>query len=186
MPAVVASVIVIASVIVWWKGARWLRLSLIVTICLCSVLGIVNVYQLGNYNPNEQSEIKITMTSQLIDKVKNDSVQAPIVDSGTYSYYEAAANEDKSHPVYFDWNNVKNDYTGSLQMMRDNKSGRGITDINAFAQQYGQIWYIGHNTNDQIDPPDSAEGWRAIKTIGVSDPLTGKEYYKATLYAVDK
>lgn len=186
MPAVVVSVIVIASAIVWWKGARWLRLSLIVTICLCSVLGIVNVYQLGNYNPNEQSEIKITMTSQLVDKVKHDSVQAPIVDSGTYSYYEAAANEDESHPVYFDWNNVKNDYTGSLQMMRDNKFGRGITDINAFAQQYGQIWYIGHNTNDQIDPPDSAEGWRAIKTIGVPDPLTGKEYYKATLYAVDK
>ena len=185
MPAIIALVVLLAVAVVYSRQAR-LSGTLLLSVLVCFILGVANVYRLGNYNRNSSDASRITMADQIVDAAITEMPNIPIVDTGTYSYYAVAASETANQPVYFDWNLVKDDLTGSLAMMRDNKFDRGVSDWGEFSSQHDYVWCIGSNHDDNITAPRGVENWTEVKTIGVEDPLSGEDIYKATLYKIDK
>lgn len=185
MPAIIALVVLLAVAVVYSRQAR-LSGMLLLSVLACFILGVANVYRLGNYNRNSSDASRITMADQIVDAAIAEMPNIPIVDTGTYSYYAVAASETANQPVYFDWSLVKDDLTGSLAMMRDNKLDRGISDWDEFSSQHDYVWCTGSNHDDNVTTPQGVENWTEVKTIGIEDPLSREEIYKATLYKIDK
>ena len=175
MVAVIFTVIWLAVIIVRSPNRRLAGL-LLTLVVVASICGVRNVYRLGNYNRYFNGSAKNTMINTTKDNI-------PIILTGAYNYYEAAVYEQKSHPVYYVRSEVGDSEVGSLQMLKDNRLGKGITDLQRFLAAKQQVWLAGYSTDQAaIAPLSRMTGWRAAKTISIPDPITGESHYKATLY----
>ena len=66
----------------------------------------------------------------------------PVLASGDYNYYEAAAYETAQQKVYYDYSLVKDSPVGSMAMLKDNKLGRGIKDMKQFGRDNQYVWVV--------------------------------------------
>lgn len=184
MPSVILIVALIGIGIASSKRRKLAAIGLIATL-ICFSYGIYNVYHYGNYNRYGGGPDKVTLTGELVNQIKQLSPNGePIIAAMSYGYYESAVYEDDKHPVYFIYDTVKDDLTGSLQMQRDNKLGKGITNLSQFTKEHPRVWRIGSNSEDKIAAPDGTTGWHAIRTITATDPISGVHNYKATEYEI--
>ena len=182
MVAVIFTVIWLAAIIVRSPN-RQLAGLLLILVVVASTCGVHNVYRLGNYNRYFNGSAKNTMTGEVVEQINTTKDNTPIILTGAYNYYEAAVYEQKSHPVYYVRSEVGDSEVGSLQMLKDNRLGKGITDLQRFLATEQQVWLAGYSTDQAtIAPLSRMTGWRAAKTISIPDPITGERHYKATLY----
>ena len=182
MVAVIFTVIWLAVIIVQSPN-RQLASLLLILVVVASTCGVYNVYRLGNYNRYFNGSAKNTMTGEVVEQINTTKDNTPIVLTGAYNYYEAAVYEQKSHPVYYVRSEVGDSEIGSLQMLKDNRLGKGITDLQRFLATEQQVWLAGYSTDQAtIAPLSQMTGWRVTKTISIPDPITGEHHYKATLY----
>lgn len=182
MVAVIFTVIWLAAIIVRSPNRQLAGLLLTLAV-VASICGVHNVYRLGNYNRYFNGSAKNTMTGEVVEQINATKDNTPIILTGAYNYYEAAVYEQKSHPVYYVRSEVGDSEVGSLQMLKDNRLGKGITDLQRFLATEQQVWLAGYSTDQAtIAPLSRMTGWRAAKTISVPDPITGESHYKATLY----
>lgn len=183
MVAVIFTVIWLAVIIIRSPN-RQLASLLLTLVVVASICGVHNVYRLGNYNRYFNGSAKNTMTGEVVEQINTTKDNTPIILTGAYNYYEAAVYEQKSHPVYYVRSEVGDSEVGSLQMLKDNRLGKGITDLQRFLATEQQVWLAGYSTDQAaIAPLSRMTGWRATKTISIPDPITGEHHYKATLYA---
>lgn len=164
----------------WWITPTALTLAVI----CCFGYGIFQVYHQGNYNKFNGSSV---MTGEVIRAIQQaDHNNTPIISNSPYGYYEASFYDSTEHPTYFLWDSVKNDSTGSLAMLRDNHFNRAVKNISRFANGHHQIWVTGTTNTDTIYAPTelNTSAWKAVRTITISDPVTGSDQYKATLYDI--
>ena len=68
---------------------------------------------------------------------------------------------------------------GSLEMLRTNDMFK-IKDLKAFDDAHQFIWYIDLGKDQTATPPDTS--WKAVDTISLPDPYTGKPAYHAVRY----
>ena len=148
----------------------------------CFAYGDYNVYRLGNYNRYGGGPDKVTLTGEVVEQAHAADPAAPIVVLSNYGYYEAAAYETPDNPIYFLWHQVKGEGMGSLQMQRDNKLGKGIVDMAKFADDHAAIWLLNNTTDSTVLPVAGLEDWHATETVAATDPISGVQQYKATLY----
>ena len=182
MVAVIFTVIWLAVIIIRSPNRRLAGL-LLTLVVVASICGVHNVYRLGNYNRYFNGSAKNTMTGEVVEQINATKDNTPIILAGAYNYYEAAVYEQKSHPVYYVRSEVGDSEIGSLQMLKDNRLGKGITDLQRFLATEQQVWLAGYSTDQAtIAPLSQMTGWRATKTISIPDPITGESHYKATLY----
>ena len=182
MVAVIFTVIWLAAIIIRSPNRRLAGL-LLTLVVVASICGIHNVYRLGNYNRYFNGSAKNTMTGEVVEQINATKDNTPIILTGAYNYYEAAVYEQKSHPVYYVLSEIRDSEIGSLQMLKDNRLGKGITNLQRFLATEQQVWLAGYSTDQAtIAPLSQMTGWRATKTISIPDPITGESHYKATLY----
>ncbi len=165
--------------------ANW---PLVVVTLICLISGDRHVWALGNYNFNTSDASPYTMTGEV---VRLTDKRYPVLASGDYNYYEAAAYETAQQKVYYDYSLVKDSPVGSMAMLKDNKLGRGIKDMKQFGRDNQYVWVVGSDDepreegNDTpIEPPKAAKdfNWKVVKTVGAPEPGTGDHIYRATLY----
>jgi len=181
IPSTVAFSIFLAVVLI--AGTRkWrpvLRVLPVIVIVGMMAYGITNVYQYGNFNKNTNYHI---FTREVIDEVKaHAQAGEPIVAQSPWLFYEAIPYATKDHPIYF--LDASSDYKmGALAMLKDNDQYK-IKDLEAFKKDNPTIWFIGQNENGMGIPPFE-NSWKALRTFGVKDEITGKTIYQATEYDV--
>ena len=167
------------------KRGRWLAPAVLVLTITCFSYGIYQVYHQGNYNKFNGSSV---LTGEVIQKIQaTDHSNTPIISNSPYGFYEASFYDSKQHSTYFLWDSVKNDPTGSLAMLRDNRFHRAIKDMDQFTDDHHQVWVTGTTNTDTIYAPAELDtsNWRVVRTITVRDPVTDSDQYKATLYSIE-
>jgi hypothetical protein len=155
---------------------RWRYVSTIV-IAGMMIIGIANVYYLGNYNKNtSNSSLTRQITQVAIDNGRDGQ---PIIAATPWFFYEVVFYQTNSHQVYF----VEPDkyIFGSLDMLKYSDAHK-IKDMNAFARQHPVWWYVGWIGNGDLKAPKP--NWKEIKNIVINDPITGKPEYKAIQFTV--
>lgn len=181
IPAIIAfSVFMAIILVVGTKKWRPLFRALpILLIAGMMVFGITNVYKYGNYNKNTDSHI---VTRELIEKI-NDTAEPgePIIADTPWNFYEAIPYATDAHPIYFI--DANNEYIyGSLDMLKSSDMHK-IKDIDAFAQQYPVVWYLG--VKDSGDIPAYKDTWKKQQTVTYYDALINKESTRATQYRIN-
>ncbi len=155
---------------------RWRYLST-VFIAALMIMGIANVYYLGNYNKNTHDS---NQTRQIIEaanaKAKNGQ---PVIAATPWLFYEAVFYATDNHPVYF--LHVTDYKFGSLDMLKYSDNHK-IKDISAFAKKNPIIWYVGWIGNGDIKTPYS--NWKKIQEFTINDPISDKPEYKAIQYNI--
>jgi hypothetical protein len=155
---------------------KWRYISTIF-IAILMILGIANVYYLGNYNKNSNDSNE---TRQIVQAANAEAVNGqPFIAATPYYFYEVVFYETSNHPVYFI--NPSSYQFGSLDMLRYS-SAHKITDISAFAKKNPIIWYIGWIGNGDLTTP--YPNWKEIKKVTINDYVTGKPEYEAIQYKI--
>ena len=146
-------------------------------IAVLMMIGIANVYQLGNYNKNTNDS---NQTRQIIEAVTSKSKDGqPIIASTPYLFYEVVFYSTNNHPVYF-LNPTDYKY-GSLDMLRYSDNHK-IKDISAFTKQNSVFWYVGFIGHSKLESPYS--NWKEIQKIIINDPVNSKPEYEAIQYRI--
>lgn len=157
-----------------WK-MLW-RVALVSLVVAMMVFGVTNVYKYGNFNKNSNTHI---LTRQVIESARAVSEPGvPIVANDPWIFYEAVAYETDEHKVYFVDESTEYKY-GSLDMLKDTDLHK-IKNLAEFEKNNKVFWYLA-NTN-QAEVPAYKSSWKALKTVSITDSLTGQSQYKATLY----
>jgi mannosyltransferase len=155
---------------------KW-RIILTVFIAGLMIIGITNVWQLGNYNKNSHAS---NNTRQIVEaiakKSKNDQ---PIIAATPPFFYEVVFYSNDSHPVYF-IDASKYEY-GSLDMLKYNDQHK-IKDMTVFAHDNPIFWYVGYSSAGKLDAPYS--NWKPIQEVSIKDSVSGKPAYKAIQYKI--
>lgn len=186
MPSVITAVALIGVAIAYNKNKLVSGITLALVLA-CFSYGIYNVYHYGNYNRYGHGDDKVTLTGDLINKIQQYGQSGiPIISISSYGYYEAAAYDSPAHPVYYLYSDVKDSNIGSLQMLRDNKFNRAIKNVDQFTHKYDYVWLVGSTKDENVAVPTDGDqsDWQKIKTISLTDPISGVNYYKATLYKI--
>ncbi|MDK2898830.1 MAG: mannosyltransferase [Patescibacteria group bacterium] len=152
------------------------QLIIIIFTIILVIVGINNVWQLGNYNKTSNTSNNARHIIETIISSSNDNL--PIIADSPWLFYETIFYSTNEHPVYFIDEKTSYDY-GSLDMLKYNNQHK-IMDINAFTKINPVVWYIGCPGENNFDAPYSS--WKAIRSITVNDALTGKPSYKAIQY----
>lgn len=181
---ILASTIFILSLIsialFYLKNNTKLKITSLLLVLTCLIFGINQVFYQGNYNKSTGSSI---LSGEIIQKInQSDSKKTPIISLSPYGYYETSFYGNKNHPVLFLYKEVKDSPIGSLAMLKDDKFGDSIKDLNDFESRYMYAWLVGTTDKDKIQ--SIRANWQAIKTITVSDPVTKDNQNKATLYRI--
>lgn len=153
----------------WQKGLALLVIG-------AMVIGIGNVYILGNYN---KTLYQSNNTQQLLETIAATSKgkEAVIADS-PWLFYEAVFYTTPTHPVYF--LDATTDYRyGSLDMLEYNDQFK-IKDIAAFSKTHNTVWFIGRPGPNELTPPQS--DWKQLQKVEVHDSVNGQPAYKAVQY----
>ncbi len=150
----------------------------IIFIAILMMIGIANVYRLGNYNKNTHA------TNQTRQIVQAATAQAkdgqPIIVATPWIFYEAIFYSTDSHPVYFV--GPFRDKASSLDMLKYSNF-RKITDVPKFTGQHPIIWYVGWDGNGKLKAPYS--NWEELQEVKVNDLISGKPEYKAIQYKIN-
>jgi mannosyltransferase len=138
------------------------------------LVGVVNVWQIGNYNKNSKSTNQTRQITQLA--VDNGLDGQPIIVATPWLFYEVVFYETASHPVYF----INTDYPyGSLDMVKYNPQHK-IMDMELFTKEHPVFWYIyWSDSGEKVDPADNLV---KIQTLELNDPVGGKPAYHAVQY----
>ena len=156
---------------------RW-RYMLTILIAVLFIIGIVNVYQLGNYNKNTHDS---NQTRQIVQAAVAKSTDGqPIIAATPWLFFEVVFYASDSHPVYFlDITDYK---YGSLDMVKYSDAHK-IKNISEFANQNPIIWYVGWIGDGDLKAPYS--NWEKIQEITINDLVSGKPEYKAIQYKIN-
>lgn len=155
---------------------RWRYVSTIVLAGMM-IIGIANVYYLGNYNKNTNDSNE---TRQIVQAAKDNGLDGqPIIAATPWLFYEVVFYNSASHPVYF-IDPVTYKY-GSLDMLKYSDAHK-IKDMSAFAKQYPVWWYVGWIGSSNLTAPYS--NWKEIKSVTINDYVTGKPEYEAIQYKI--
>lgn len=173
LPAIIGFAVFAAVTIV--VGTRkWrpiLRTGSILLISGMLIVGIVNVYHIGNYNKNSNTHV---MTRQLVETITQKAKPGePIVANSPWVFYEAVFYTSDEHPVYFIDENTEYIF-GSLEMLKQRDLHK-IKDLDAFTKQHPTIWYIGVSGGDLKPYKDN---WKLIQNVSVTSPIDGKTLYR--------
>lgn len=142
-------------------------------------IGIVNVYQLGNYNKNTGDS---NQTRQIVQAaMAKASDGQPIIAATPWIYMEEVYYQTNSHQVYFI--NVTDYKYGSLDMVKYSDYHK-ISDISAFAKKHPIIWYVGWIGDGELKAPDS--NWKELQKITINDLVNGKPAFEAIQYKISK
>jgi len=155
---------------------RW-RYILTIFIAILMIIGITNVYNLGNYNKNTNDS---NQTRQIVQAVETKSkIGQPIIAATPYFFYEVVFYETNNFPVYYI---SPNDYKfGSLDMLKYSDDHK-ITNISVFAKQNPIIWYVGWVGDGDLKAP--YPNWQEIQSITINDLISDKPEYKAIQYNI--
>lgn len=181
VPSAMAFSIFLAIVLVYgtrnWK--IWQRIGTVMVIVAMMIFGITNVFYYGNYNKNSNVNI---FTRQVVDEIhKVAQPGEPIVMNSPWTFYETVPYENDAHKVYFI--DANTDYRfGSLDMLKYRDLHK-IKDLEAFKKDHRTIWYMGYTDENEVPPYEAS--WKALKTVSITDPITGKTVYKATQYQLN-
>lgn len=179
MPSLVSGALLLAVTLVYGmaKAKVWWRIGAIVGLSLVFIAGIQSVYYFGNYNKNTGTH---SIANQLIASIdKKAAPGEPIIANSPWIFYEAVFYDTKAHPIYF----IDADTTyqfGSLAMLKDSNQHK-ITNTTTFFRHHPKVWYFGVTTNSTVQS-SRTNGWTALRTVSVYDPLNQTTSYKATEY----
>ena len=155
---------------------RW-RYILTVFIAILMIIGIANVYYLGNYNKNTFDS---NQTRQIVQAAIDKSADnQPIIAATPWLFFEVVYYASDSHPVYF--LEVSDYKYGSLDMVRYSDNHK-ITNISTFAKQNPIIWYVGWIGDSDLKAP--YPNWKEIQSITINDLISGKPEYKAIQFDI--
>jgi mannosyltransferase len=153
----------------------WGRLCILLII-IGMVIGVGNVYQMGNYNKTLHTS---NNTRQAVEAVaENGHDGEPIIADSPWLFYEAVFYSNDRHPIYFIDANTEYKY-GSLEMLRVNDQHK-IKDLSDFARQHPIIWYLGRPGANNLTAPSSS--WQTLQQVEVNDSISNKPSYKAIQY----
>lgn len=162
------------------QSTSWIKVALVLLLAYSCRYGLGQVYRLGNYNKTNVASI---MTGEVMAQIQaSDQHDTPIISTSPYGYYEANFYDSATHPTYYLWRDVADSQIGSLAMLKDNRFGRAVRDVNQFMDEHDQVWVIGTSDQSAIAAPFGANHWQPVRTITVTDPVTGSQQNKATLY----
>jgi len=155
---------------------KW-RYIVTIFMAILLIIGIANVYQLGNYNKNTNDS---NQTRQIVEAAVAKSKDGqPIIAATPWLFYEAVFYNTGNHPTYF--LNVSDYKYGSLDMLKYSDAHK-IKDISTFAKQNPIIWYVGWIGESELKSPYS--NWKKLQEITIKDPVSGKPEYKAIQYKI--
>ncbi len=159
------------------RSTQLLRNALLTLLVGSMIVGIANVYHLGNYNKftGEQSAAK-----ELMARISSVSAVGtePVIADSPWLFYDAVHYSTTAHTVYFIDANTEYRY-GSLEMLRTSDMFK-IKDLDAFSSIHDLVWYIDTSKSDPVTPPNPK--WRVEKVISINDPHSGNVAYHAVLY----
>ena len=145
---------------------------------LLFIIGIVNVYQLGNYNKNTQDS---NQTRQIVQAAVAKSTDGqPIIAATPWLFFEVVFYESDSHPVYFI--EVSDYKYGSLDMVKYSDAHK-IKNISEFAKENPIVWYVGWVGDGDLKAP--YPNWEKIQEVTINDLISGKPEYKAIQYKIN-
>lgn len=168
LPSYVALSLVLGVAGAHVHARRVAKVIVVAILTVSMVVGIGNVYRIGNFNKNTQNDIQ---TRQLVQKaMANAAPGEPIITMTPWLFFEAVFYETPEHPVYFleksaDWK------YGSLKMVRENPQHK-ITDEAAFAAKHPKVWYIG-----STEAPYAS--WQKIQELSFTSSIHPPETYYA-------
>lgn len=147
-----------------------------ILVAVAMVIGIGNVYQLGNFNKNTNSS---NNTRQIIEKVKqNSESKLPIIAGSPWLFYESIFYSSTDNPVYFI---EPSEYEyGSLEMLRQNDQFK-IKDINSFVAQNPLFWYVIYSNEEKISGP-CPNNCKEIKRLVIKNSFNNEINYQAIKY----
>ena len=156
---------------------KW-RYILTFFIALLFIIGIVNVYQLGNYNKNTQDS---NQTRQIVQAAVAKSTDGqPIIAATPWLFFEVVFYESDNHPVYFI--EVSDYKYGSLDMVKYSDAHK-IKNISEFAKKNPIVWYVGWVGDGDLKAP--YPNWEKIQEVTINDLISGKPEYKAIQYKIN-
>jgi mannosyltransferase len=157
---------------------RWRYVSTILIAALM-IIGIVNVYYLGNYNKNTSNT---NLTRQIVQKAINKADEGqPIIAATPWFFYEVVYYQTDSHQVYY-LEPTEYKY-GSLDMLKYSDAHK-IKNIDSFTKQHPIWWYVGWIGQGDLKAPYS--NWQEIKSVVINDYISGKPEYKAIQFKIAK
>lgn len=158
-------------------GKRERRRAAIMGIVLLVGLisGIVNVYQIGNFNKNSNTSVQTGAVMRQI--AQNGPSGTPVIGGNAWIYYEMAAYDSRETPTYFLASSLPAQ-DGSVTMLRESEMGK-INDLDAFTKTHRYIWYLDSNEQGITAPVST---WKTVKDVGVYDPIMKVTKYRAVLY----
>lgn len=142
----------VVGVSVWLVKFKFKAMPYVITgaFALASVIGIVNVYTLGNYNKvtNGRSDAKALFEGVAL----NSDLGEPIISQTEWLYYDLSFYGNDDHPVYFVDELVEYEW-GSHEPLRRKDFGK-IVDLDAFLEEHDKVWFVGNAPDEgEIDFP---------------------------------
>lgn len=159
--------------------AKW-RITAIAVITVFMVIGVGNVWYLGNYSKDADPPASNNAREIFNAVVDKSAVGQPIIADSPWLFYEAVFYSNDQHPVYFIDANTAYIY-GSLDMLKYNDQFK-IKDIDKFTADHPIVWYMGLPRGGNFDAP--YPNWQPLQTVEVNDSINGKPAYKAIQYKV--
>jgi len=160
-----------------YLAKKYLRIGVVAVLTGALLVGIANVYVLGNYNKNTQS---YNGTRQAFQAVAERGDNVPIIADSPWLFYEAVFYETPAHQVYFIDANTEYRY-GALDMLKYNDMHK-IKDVAGFTREHPLVWYFGRPGDGAMTAPVAT--WQPVQEVKTADPTTGKPLYRAIQYRV--
>lgn len=120
-------------------GRKWLAGVSVAALVLAGVIGVQNVYELGNYNKvtHNRSDVK----SLFEGVVEHSASGVPIVSDNEWMFYDLVFYSSDEYPVYFLDELVEYAW-GSHVPLRDGGYGK-IDDLDGWLSEHETFWYVG-------------------------------------------
>lgn len=148
---------------------RNLAFGLAACMAIAQGIGVAYVYEIGNYNKNNNS----TSASRSIIRAvwERSEPSQPIIASDCWLYYPVAYYDTPQHHVYF---RSQDDVTiGAYEPLRINYE-RKITDLTTFGRTHPRVWLV--TTYDE-----QVSGWTRVQTVTAHDIKTSLRAYELEL-----
>ncbi|MFV0484714.1 MAG: glycosyltransferase family 39 protein [Candidatus Saccharimonadales bacterium] len=104
-----------------------------------SVVGIYNVYSLGNYNKMTDGKSDAKALFEAVSAAS--AVGEPIITQTEWLYYDLSFYGNDEHPVYFLDETTSYEW-GSHEPLKTQDYGK-IIDLDAFLEEHDRVWYVG-------------------------------------------
>ena len=155
------------------------RAIAIVFVAGLMIIGVSNVWYLGNFNKNSHNS---SGARQIVNAAVDKSINGqPIIAATPWMFYEAVFYNSSSHPIYYI--DPINYPFGSEEMLKDNDQYK-IKDVAAFTKDSPIFWYIAFSTSGKVDAPYS--NWKELQSVIINDPISGGPEYKAIQYTINQ